>query len=58
MAISTKTVMTITFKGIGDNCGRVHPQFARTGAILPYYQIGYNRKGNQENGYIILLFLE
>ena len=53
MAISSKTVMPTTFKEIGDNCGRPHPQFAPTGAVFPYYRFGYNEKGNQINGYII-----
>ena len=57
MAISSRTVMPTTFKGICDNYGRLHPHFARTGAVLPYYRFGYNQKGNQENGHIILLFL-
>ena len=58
MAMRSKTVMPTTFKGIGDNYGQLHSQFARTGAVFPYYRFGYYKKGNQENGYIILLFLE
>ena len=27
--------MLTTFKGISDNQGRLHPQLARTGAVLP-----------------------
>ena len=50
--------MSTTFKGIGDNYGRLHPQLVRMGAVFPYYRFGYNQKGNQENDYIILLFLE
>ena len=50
--------MPTTFKGIGDNYGRLYLRFARTGAVLSYYRFGYNQKGNQNNGYIILVFLE
>ena len=53
--------MPITFKGIGDNYGRLHAQFARTGgggAVFPCYRFLYNQKENQENGFMILLFLE
>ena len=50
--------MPTTFKGIGDNYGRLHPQFARAGAVFPYYGFGYTQKGNEENGYIILSFLD
>ena len=46
MAISSKTVMPTTFKGIGDNYGRLHPQFAETGAVFPYYRFG--NTGDQE----------
>ena len=58
MATCSKTVMLTTFKGIGNNYDRLRPQFAGTGVVFPYYRFGYNQKGNQENGYIILLFLE
>ena len=50
--------MPITFKGISDNYGRLHAQFARRGAVFPCYRFLYNQKENQENGFIILLFLE
>ena len=56
MTASSKTVMPITFKGISDTYGRLHPRFARTGAELPYFRFGDNQNGNQENCYIILLF--
>ena len=49
--------MPITFKGISDTYGRLHPRFARAGAELPYFRFGDNQNGNQENCYIILLFL-
>ena len=58
MAISTKDVMPTTFKGIGENYGRLHQQFAWMGAVFSYYRFGCNQKGNQENGRIILLFSE
>ena len=53
----SKTVIPLPFKGISDNHGRLHPQLARTGAALSFHPFGYNEKGNQENDYIILLFL-
>ena len=52
-AISSKTVMPTTFKGITDR-----PAAFAKGAVLPYCRFGYNQKGNQENVCIILLFLE
>ena len=33
--VNWKTVIRTTFKGISDNHGRMHPQLARTGAVLP-----------------------
>ena len=53
MAICSKTVIPITFKGISDNLG---PRLARTGSVLPYHPFGCKQKGNQENGFIMLLF--
>ena len=60
MAISSKTVCRPHLKesGITMVGCPLHRQFARTAAVLPYYWFEYNQKGNQENGYIILLFLE
>ena len=53
----SKTVIPGPFKRISDGHGRLHPRSARTGAVLPYHRFGYNQKGNQENGCIILFFL-
>ena len=36
----------------------MHPQLTRTVAVLPDHTLGYNQNGNQENCYIILLFLD
>ena len=49
--------MLTTFKEISDNRDCLHSQLAQTGAILPYYPLGYNQKGNQENNCITLLLL-
>ena len=57
MAVSSKTVIPTTLKGIRDKHGRLHPQLARTVAVLLQHAFGFNQNGNQENGYIILLFL-
>ena len=54
---NSKKSYRIPFKEISDNHGRVYPHLARKGAVLLYYLFVYNHKGNQENGYIILLFL-
>ena len=54
---NSKTFIPTRIKGISDNYDRLHPQYARTGHILSYHLFGCNRKGNQENGYIILLLL-
>ena len=56
MAISSRSVIPTRFQGISDNYGQLHAQFVRTGAVVPYNWFGYNQEGNQENGYIILLF--
>ena len=58
MTISSKIFVPTTSKGIGDNYGRLYPQFARAGAVFLYYWFGYTQKGNQENGYIILPLLD
>ena len=33
---------TDTFKGISNDHGRLHPQLARTGAVLPHHPVGCN----------------
>ena len=58
MAISSRSVIPTRFQGISDNYGQQHAQFVRTGAVVPYNWFGYNQEGNQENGYIILLFFK
>ena len=57
MTVSTKskTVIPNPLKGISDDYGRLHLQLARMGVVLPYHLFGLNQKGNQENGFIILL---
>ena len=40
--------MPTKFKGISNNCDRLHPQFARTGAVLPYYWLGSNEREIKE----------
>ena len=40
--------MPTTFKGICDNYGQLHPQFAQAGAVFPYYRFGYTQKGNKK----------
>ena len=47
---NSKTVISTTCKGISDNHCRLHPQLARTGAVLSYHPFGRNQKWNQENG--------
>ena len=41
---------------MSDKHGRLHPQLARTGAVLLHHPFGYNQKRNQENGYTLLFF--
>ena len=36
----------LTFNEISDNHGRLHPQLAQMGAVLPYHLFGYNQKEN------------
>ena len=57
MALSPSLIVQTIFKGISNKYGWVHLQLARTSAVLLYHPFGCNRNGNQENGYIILLFL-
>ena len=38
------TVVRITFKGISDNHGWLHPQLMRIGAVLPYHPFGCSEK--------------
>ena len=47
-----------SFEGISHNHGGLHPQLARTGAVLPQDPFGLNKEGNQQNGYIILFFFK
>ena len=48
MAIISKTVIPSAFNRIGDNDLRLHPQLARTGAILLHYSFGHNEKEFKE----------
>ena len=57
VSANSKAVIPSPFKRISENYGQLHPQLVRTGAVVPYHQFGYNQKENQENGYIILFFL-
>ena len=45
VAISSKTVMPTTLKGIGDNYGRLHPQFCANGCRIPVLPVWVQWKG-------------
>ena len=49
--------MPDSFEAISHNHGGLHPQLARMGAVLSHHPFGFSKEENQENGYIILLFL-
>ena len=57
MSKSSTTVILITFKWVSDNQGRLLPLSAQTGAVLLYHPFGCSQNWNDENGYIMLLFL-
>ena len=57
MAIDSRAVTPITFKGISNDHSRLCPQLARMNSLLPYRPFRWNQSGNQENGYFVLLFL-
>ena len=57
VSINSKNAMAGSFEGISHKRGGLQPQLARTGAVLPQHPFEFNKEGNQENGYIMLLFL-
>ena len=55
---NSKTAIPSTLKGIGDSKPRPAAPSARTSVVLPNYPFGHNEKGDQVNGYTILLLLK